>query len=176
MSKVVKKMMIDDLRAKLDGRRDFLVLDVSKVDAITNNELRMTLAAKGITLLGVKNRLLQVLLREAGDDPLEGTLNGPTVLAWGSEDIVGLSREMAIWSKKIDELEIKGGSVDGQGVNAEGVNAIGKGPSRLELIGQLAGLILSPGAKLAGALLGPGGTISGQVLALAEKEESGDAA
>ena len=46
------------------------------------------------------------------------------------------------------------------------------------MIGQISGLILSPGATLAGALLGPGGTISGQVKALADKEEeaSGEAA
>lgn len=176
MSKFVKKMMIDDLRGKLDGRRDFLVLDLSKMDAVTNNEMRLALAAKGITLLGVKNRILQVILRDEGIDPLEEALSGPSVLAWGGEDIVGLSREMTQWAKKIEQVEIKGGAVDGQGVDSAGVTAIGKGPSRLELIGQLAGLVLSPGAKLAGALLGPGGTLSGQLKTMSEKEESGDAA
>ncbi|QDT34621.1 50S ribosomal protein L10 [Thalassoglobus polymorphus] len=178
MSKVVKKMMLDDLRNKLDGRRDFLVLDLSKLDAVANNEMRLELAQKGITLLGIKNRLLQVILRDAGLDELDGPLSGPSTLAWGGEDIVGLSREMTNWAKKIEEVEIKGAAVDGQGVDSAGVTDISKGPSRLELIGQLAGLVLSPGAQLAGALLGPGGTLSGQVQALAEKdnEESGDAA
>ncbi len=178
MSKAVKKMMLDDLRTKLDGRRDFLVLDLSRMDAISNNEMRLELAQKGITLLGVKNRLLQVLLRDAGLDELDGALAGPSTLAWGGEDIVGLSREMTDWAKKIEELEIKGGAVDGQGVDSAGVADISKGPSRLELIGQLAGLVLSPGAQLAGALLGPGGKLAGQVEAISEKdnEESGDAA
>ncbi|WP_417847634.1 50S ribosomal protein L10 [Thalassoglobus sp.] len=178
MSKAVKKMMLDDLRKKLDGRRDFLVLDLSKMDAVANNEMRLELAQKGITLLGIKNRLLQVILRDAGVDELDGPLSGPSTLAWGGEDIVGLSREMATWAKKITEVEIKGAAVDGQGVDSAGVTDISKGPSRLELIGQLVGLVLSPGAQLAGALLGPGGTLSGQMKALAEKdnEESGDAA
>lgn len=171
-------MMIGDLRAKLDGRRDFLVVDMSKMDAVQNNTLRLELAQKGITLLGVKNRLLQVILREEGADSLEGSLAGPSVIVWGGEDIVGLSREMTQWAKKIDTLEIKGGAVDGQGVDASGVVDISKGPSRLELIGQLAGLILSPGAKIAGALLGPGGTIAGQLKAMSDEEtteESGGA-
>ncbi len=178
MSKAVKKMMLDDLRKKLDGRRDFLVLDLSKMDAVANNEMRLELAQKGITLLGIKNRLLQVILRDAGVDELDGPLSGPSTLAWGGEDIVGLSREMATWAKKITEVEIKGAAVDGQGVDSAGVTDISKGPSRLELIGQLVGLVLSPGAQLAGALLGPGGTLSGQMKALAEKdnEESGDTA
>lgn len=175
MSKIVKKMMLEDLRSKMEGRRDFLVLDLSELDAISNNEMRLELAEKGIQLLGVKNRLLQVVLRDEGVDTLDGTLAGPSTVVWGGEDIVGLSREMTQWAKKIEALKIKGGSVDGQEVDSVGVVDISKGPSRLELIGQLAGLILSPGANLAGALLGPGGTIAGQITKISE-EESGDAA
>lgn len=175
MSKAVKKMMLDDLRNRLDGRRDFLVLDMSKMDAVTNNDLRLKLAEKGIELVAVKNRLLQVILRDEGIDTLDDALKGPSTLAWGGEDIVGLSREMTQWAKKVEDLEIKGGSVDGQGVDSTGVTDISKGPSRLELIGQLAGLVLSPGATLAGALLGPGGKLAGQIETISENE-SGDAA
>ena len=181
MSKIVKKMMIDDLRNRMGGRRDFLVLDISKMDAVSNNNLRLDLAEKGITLTGVKNSLLQVVLREEGIDPLESTLEGPSTLVWGGEDVVGLSREMTQWAKKIEALQIKGGAVDGQSVNTEEVVDISKGPSRLELIGQIVGLVLSPGAKLSGALLGPGGILAGQIKALSEKDEEdkvqgGDAA
>ncbi|TWT58514.1 50S ribosomal protein L10 [Thalassoglobus neptunius] len=180
MSKVVKKMMIDDLQERLADRKDFLVLDISKLDAISNNNLRMELEKKGITLLGVKNSLLRVVLRGAGMDTLDGSLSGPSTIAWGGEDIVGLSREMADWAKKIEELEIKGGAVDGQEVDSDGVTGISKGPSRTELIGQIVGLALSPGATLSGALLGLGGTLAGQLKAIADKEnnedEGGDAA
>ena len=106
---------------------------------------------------------------------IDQVLSGPSTLVWGGEDIVGLSREMADWAKKIDKIEISGGVVDGQGVNAREIVDISKGPSRLELIGQIAGLLLSPGARLAGALLGPGGTISGQLKALSEKDKGSDA-
>ena len=170
MSKVVKKMMLDSLRGKMEGRRDFLVLDVSRMDAIANNELRLDLAQKGITLLGVKNRLLQVVLEEEKIKSLDGALKGPSTVVWGGEDIVGLSREMTAWAKKIEGLEIKGGAVDGQGVDPAGVKSISDGPSRLELISQIVGLALSPGANVAGALLGPGGVLSGQVKSLADKD------
>ncbi|SFH58820.1 50S ribosomal protein L10 [Planctomicrobium piriforme] len=181
MSKPVKEMIIREIRAELGSRKDLLMLDVSKMDAIAQNQLRETLRKKGVTLLGVKNSLAKLALKESGIDVSESILSGPTTLVWGSEDIVGLSREMTEWAKKIEKMSIKGGVVDGQGVNSDGVEEISKGPSRLELIGQIAGLLLSPGAKLAGALLGPGGTISGQLTALSEKgedeaKEGGDAA
>jgi len=178
MSKLVKEMIIREIGSGLGERKDLLVLDVSKMGAIAQNELREDLRKKGVTLLGVKNSLARLALKESGIDTVDTILNGPTTLVWGGEDIVGLSREMTEWAKKIDKIAIKGGVVDGQGVNAVGIEEISKGPSRLELIGQIAGLLLSPGAKLAGALLGPGGTISGQLKAMSEEEatESGDAA
>ncbi|WP_437192821.1 50S ribosomal protein L10 [Planctomicrobium sp. SH527] len=173
MSKPVKEMIVREIRTELGDRRDLVVLDVSKLDAITQNNLREELRKKGVSLLGVKNTLARLALKDAGLDVSGVSFDGPTTLAWGTEDVVGLSREITEWAKKFDKLAIKGGVVDGQGVDSQGVDEISKGPSRLELIGQIAGLLLSPGAKLAGALLGPGGTISGQLKAMSEEEEDG---
>ena len=177
MSKPVKEMIIRDIKAGIGDRKDLLVVDVSKMTALSQNQLRLDLAKKGLTLLGVKNSLARLALKDSGFQSVDGIFDGPSTLVWGGEDIVGLSREIADWTKKIEKMEIRGGIVDGQGVNSEAVESISKGPSRLELIGQIAGLILSPGSRLAGALLGPGGKISGAVQAMSEeKEEGGDAA
>lgn len=176
MSKQVKEMMIEDIRTQIGDRKDFVVLDVSKLDAISTGKLRTELRGKGITLLGVKNTLARLALKQAGIDVGGDLFAGPSTLVWGGEDIVGLSREMAEWAKKIDKIEIRGGVVDGTAVDAGSVDVISKGPSRTELIGQIAGLILSPGARMAGALLGPGGKLAGQVTAISEKDKGGDAA
>ncbi|MCA8996004.1 MAG: 50S ribosomal protein L10 [Planctomycetaceae bacterium] len=179
MSKAVKEMIIGEIRERLGDTKDLLVVDTSRLDPNTDNELRTKLREKGITLLGVKNSLARLALKQNGVEFVDGAFEGPSILCYGGADIVALSREMTEWAKKIDKIQIKGGSVDGQGVDAQGVDELSKGPSREELIGQIAGLILSPGARLAGALLGPGGTISGQLKALADKEgneEGGDAA
>ena len=61
-------------------------------------------------------------------------------------------------------------------VDAKGVVDLSKSPGRMELISQIVGLALSPGARLCGALLGPGGKISGQVKTLADKEGEAPAA
>ena len=170
-------MMIDDIRAQIGDRKDLLVVDTSRLDAISDNRLRAELREKGITLYSVKNTLARVALQECGFESVDGALAGPSTLVWGGDDIVGLSREMADWAKKINKLEIKGGAVDGQGVDSQSVDEISKGPSRTELIGQIVGLALSPGANVSGALLGPGGLLAGQFKAMGEEDEdSGDAA
>jgi large subunit ribosomal protein L10 len=174
MSKAVKQMVIDQIRGRLGNCRELLVVNTSKLDAITDNRFRVALQKKGIHLLQVKNTLAQRALADAGVGTMDGVLTGPSTLVWGGEDIVALSKEIARWAKDIEKLEIKGGTVEGQVVDANGVVELSKSPGRLELIGRIAGLLLSPGAQLAGALLGPGGTICGQLKAMSEKE--GDAA
>lgn len=177
MSKAVKQMIIDDIRQKLGDCRDVLVVNSSKLDAITDNRFRLSLRSKGIHLLQVKNTLAQRALRDAGASAMESVLTGPSTLIWGGDDIVALSKEIAKWARELDKLEIKGGSVEGQVIDAKGVDDLSKSPGRLELIGQIAGLLLSPGARLAGALLGPGGTISGQLKGMGDKEgEEGEPA
>lgn len=170
MSKQIKQMIIDDIRQRLGDNRDVLVVNASKLDAVTDNRFRVTLRSKGIHLLQVKNTLARRALADVGVTSMDEVLAGPSTLIWGGEDIVALSKEIAKWAKEFDKLEIKGGAVEGQAVDAKEVVDLSKSPGRLELIGQIAGLALSPGASIAGALLGPGGTISGQAKTLADKE------
>lgn len=165
--------MIDEIRDRLAETRELVIIDSSRLDASSDNELRLKLREKGITVMQVKNTLARKAMEElgvAGDD-LRPLLSGPSSLVWGGEDIVALSKEIAQWAKQIDDLEIKGGAAEGQAIDAEGIEQLSKSPGRLELIGQIAGLALSPGATVAGALLGPGGTVAGQLEAIAEKEE-----
>ncbi len=176
MSKAVKQMVIDQIRGRIGECRELLVVNTSKLDAVTDNRFRVALRKKGIHLLQVKNTLAQRALSDAGVGQMGDVLSGPSTLVWGGEDIVALSKEIAKWARDIEKLEIKGGTVEGQVVDANGVVELSKSPGRLELIGQIAGLLLSPGARVAGALLGPGGTICGQLKAMSEKEGEGDAA
>jgi large subunit ribosomal protein L10 len=170
MSKAVKELMMETIRQQLGDCRDVLVVNTSLLDGVTDNKLRLELQKKGIQLLQVKNSLARRTLAAQGVS-LEHCLQGPSTLVWGGPDVVALSKEIAQWARQIDKIQIKGGAVDGQPVDAQGVEALSKSPGRKELLGQIAGLILSPGGRLAGALLGPGGRVAGAVKTLADKEE-----
>jgi large subunit ribosomal protein L10 len=170
MSKKIKDMLVDELRQRIGQHRDMLVVDYSKLDGVTGNNLRLKLKKHKITMLGVKNALARRALGELGIDGLDQYLTGPSTLVFGGPDIVALSKEIAKWAKDLEPLTIKGGIVDGKSIGPTEVDALSKSPSREELLGKIAGLILAPGALLAGALLGAGGTLCGQVKSIAEKE------
>ena len=175
MSKRIKEMIADDLKKRLGDTRDFLVLDCAKLTAFKTNTLRLNLRKQSISMLSVKNSLARKTLKEIGLDGAGAALKGPSVIVWGSSDIVALSKEIAKWAKELKVVEIKGGLLDGSPLTAPDVDAISKGPSREETIGRIVTLLLSPGAQLVGALLGPGGYVTGQVKAISEKTE-GEAA
>ena len=171
-------MMIDAIRERIGDTRDFLVIDSSKLDAISDNKFRLALQEQGIAVLRVKNTLAAKALEEAGTGSISHVSDGPSALVWGGEDAVALSKEISKWAKELEPLEIKGASIDGQPLDAKAVDALSKSPGRLELLAQLSGLLLSPAAQLSGALLGPGGTLQGQLKAMSEEdgEEAAEAA
>ena len=111
MSKIVKKMVMDEIQQKLDGNHDLLVVDSSRLDANTTNRWRLALRAKNIRALTVKNTLASSVLAENGVEGVDDLFDGPTTLVWGGEDVVALSKEIAKWANNVEKLVIKGGTV-----------------------------------------------------------------
>ena len=91
MSKLVKEMVISELQKRLGANPDMLVIDSSKLDALSNNKLRLKLHEKGITILNVKNTLANKALGELGVTALTPFLKGPSALVFGGPDMVALS-------------------------------------------------------------------------------------
>ena len=174
MSKRVKEMLIAEVEGRIKDSTEMLVVNSSRLDAITDNRFRLALREKDINILTVKNSLARKALNNAGVSSLDPVLDGPSSLVWGCEDIVALSKEIARWAKELDGLEIKGGTVEGETLDANDVDALSKSPSREELISKIVMLALSPGARIAGALLGPGGTIAAQLKTIADKVDKAD--
>ncbi|MEQ9407914.1 MAG: 50S ribosomal protein L10 [Fuerstiella sp.] len=161
MSRVVKDMLIADIQSRIGDARDMLVVDCSRLDAVEANKWRLALQESSISALTVKNSIAKNALARLGVEGLDEILSGPSTLIWGGEDVVALSKEIAKWAKQLGSLEIKGATVEGQSLDAKGVEALSKSPGRVELISQLAGLMLAPGRQLAGAMQGPGGMLAG---------------
>jgi large subunit ribosomal protein L10 len=71
-------------------------------------------------------------------------LNGPSAMAYSSEDATAPARVLAEFAKKASKLEIKAGVVEGTVYDAKGMEAIANIPSREVLIGRLLGSMQSP--------------------------------
>ena len=174
MSKYVKELVTRDIKRRLDGVDDAVLVSCVGMDAITTNQLRGELDQKDIHMLVVKNSLAK---RATEGTHLSLAFEGATGqigVCWGSTDFVSLVKEIVKLDKdkgKFEKFVADGGVMDGEKLDADGVAAISKWPNREEQISLLVGQILGPGSQLSGALLGPGKMLNSQIKQIGEGDE-----
>lgn len=170
----MKNLLIGDVRKKLAGVNDALLVSISGMDAIKNQSLRAKLRSKNIHLMVVKNSLARQATEGTPLAPAFEQAEGSLAVVWGATDVVSLAKEVVALAedKAMAPFEARGGVVDGQKIGAAEVKDVSKWPSREEVLAKIAGQILGPGAHLAAILSGPGSTLAGQLKTIYEKEEA----
>ena len=178
MSKYLKNLITDDLKKRLDGVSDLLVVDVAGLEANKNVELRKQLRERNIQLLVVKNSLARRATEGTTLAPAFEGVEGSAAVVWGAEDVVSLAKEISRFAddKAFAPFAAKGGVMDGSKLSADDVKKVSKWPSRGEQLSLLVGQILSPGAKLSAQLLGPGAKLGSQIKKKSEGGEGEEAA
>ncbi len=178
MSKQLKDLIAGDVRKRLQGVSDALLVDVIGLDSQNTFALRKALRAKNIHLLVVKNSLAR---RATEGTPLAQAFDqceGSLAVVWGGEDFVSLAKELVEIHRKpeFEKLTAKGGVMEGEKLSAEKVKEISKWPNRVGQISIVLGQILSPGSKLLSQITSPGGKLLSQVKKKSEGEEAAPAA
>ena len=176
MSKFVKDLITKDLRKRLHGIEDALLVDVIGLENNKNNALRQRLRQKKINLLVVKNSLARRATEGTALAPAFETAEGTMAIVWGGEDIISLAKEIVkiAEDKEFRPVTAKGGVMDGQRLSGADVKAVSKWPSRQEQLSILVGQILSPGATLSAQLLGVGSKLASQIKKKSEEGESSE--
>jgi large subunit ribosomal protein L10 len=182
MSKVIKQMEMASLKNTFQGVRDLVVLSVTGLSCQGDSSLRTALRKKKIRLQVIKNSLTRKVFDELGlkinaDSPYWA---GPTTVAWGSDSISQLSKDLEAELKNAktaalykDKVKIKGAIADGLPVTFEQGKSM---PTRLEAIAKIIGLALSPGARIAGQIRGPASRVASQIKTVSEKKPEAEAA
>src|SRR3954470_5216386 len=172
MSKFVKDLITKDLRNRLEGVEDALLVDLIGLKNDKNVALRQRLRQKNIHLLVVKNSLAARATEGTRLAPAFQNTTGTMALIWGGEDIISLAKEVIKIAddKNFAPFTPKGGVMDGQGLAADQVRAVSKWPSRTEQLSILSGQILSVGSKLSSQLLSAGSKLASQLKKKSEEE------
>ena len=176
MSKYVKNLISDDLRGRLDGVDDALLVDVIGIDANSTVRLRRDLRSKGIKLMVIKNSLAKRATEGSGLAPALDGVGGALALLWGGEDFITLVKEATDLDKgsEFEKFSARGGVMDGQQLTPDRVREMSTWPNRQEQLSLLSGQIVGAGSKLSGQLLAPGGAVASQIAQKSEGEESAD--
>ena len=173
MSKAIKDMLVDDLKGRLVGVGDVIVVSLGKLDAQKTTQLRQSLRKKRISLQLVKNSLARRAMADTPLAPAFDQAEGMLAIAWGGEDVVDLAKELDRLTgvKGFEGFECRGGALDGSRLESADVKKVAKWPTRSEQLSLLSGQILSIGGRLSGQILAAGGTLAGQIASRAEELE-----
>jgi large subunit ribosomal protein L10 len=173
MSKYLKNLISDDLKKRLEGVEDALVVDVMGINSGKTVALRKELRQQKLNLLVVKKSMARRATEGTVLAPAFEGVEGSAAVIWGAEDIVSLAKVVSklIDGKQFEPLAPKGGVMGGARLAAEDIKKVSKWPSRAEQLSLLVGQILSPGATLSGQLLGPGAKLASQVKKKSEGAE-----
>lgn len=174
MSKYVKDLVTRDIKGRLDGVADAVLVTYTGLDANSTNDLRGELDKKGISLMLVKNSLARRATEGTSLNPVFEGATGQVALCWGGSDFVSLVKEMVALDKdsgKYSKFKAQGGVLDGERLDAGKLVEVSKWPTREEQIAMLVGQILGPGSQLSAAIKGPGGKLASQIKKKGEGEE-----
>ena len=177
MSKLVKNLLVDDLKGRLKGVNEVIVVSLGRLDGTKTTTLRQTLRKKKIHLQLIKNSLARRATLDTPIAPAFGKTEGMLAIAWGGEDVVDLAKELDRVSgiKDFEGLELRGGALDGSRLEAADVKNVAKWPTRSEQLSILSGQISSLGGKISGQILSVGSAIAGQLSSRVEELEKGSA-
>ena len=175
MSKKVKALEIDALRAAFGGVKDYVIVTPEKADSATEYEFRKNLRAKKVRVQLVKNTYAKKIFAEMGIQA--DVWSGPTLLCWGGANIKELSNavdEQVRASRKDpkahERYKIKAAIAEGEAITIEQAKVR---PTREEAIGDIVAALMGPGASIAAALTGPATQLAGILKAIEEKGPAG---
>jgi large subunit ribosomal protein L10 len=177
MSKIVKDMLVDDLKKRLNDVNDVVVVSLGRLDAQKTAQLRNTLRKKKINLQLIKNSLARRATLDTPIAPAFTQTEGMLAIAWGGEDVVDLAKELDRLTavKDFEGFECRGGALDGARLEAADIKRVAKWPTRGEQLSILSGQISGLASTLSGQILSVGGSLAGQISSRIDDLEKGSA-
>ena len=153
MAKVeLKKPIVEEISAGIKDAKSVVLVDYRGLTVEQDTKLRKELRENGVTYKVYKNTMMNFAFKGTDFEGLAPLLEGPSALAYSTEDATAPARVICGFAKKADKLEVKGGVVEGTVYDADGIKKISEIPSREVLLGRLFGSMQSPITNMARVL------------------------
>ncbi len=147
-----KKSVVAEISQKLASSKSVVFVDYNQLTVAEASELRNKCRQSGCEYKVYKNTLVRKALNEMGVKDFDADLNGPTAVAFGSDE-TSAAKVMVQASKDLEnKITLKSAFVDNAYVDKAGITALATMPSREELVAKMLGSMNAPVANLAGVL------------------------
>lgn len=146
-AKQAKQVIIDEIKAKLDGAQSAVVIDYMGTTVAQADAMRKKLREANVDYTVYKNTLIKRAIEGTEFAPLADVLDGPSAIAISKEDATAPARVLNEVIKDFKKMEFKAGVVEGTFFDKDAIQAVAEIPSREVLIAKFMGSIQSPVSK-----------------------------
>ena len=154
MPNAENKQMLEDIKSDIQACGAMWVVDYRGLTVKEIQALRRAIREADAQMKVYKNTIMHLALSQADLPTLDDLLAGPSAFVFAGTDVAASAKAIKEFAKDNENLQIKGGLMDGAAVSAAEVEAIASLPSREELIAQIAGAISGVARGLATAING----------------------
>ena len=145
MAKVeIKQPIVDEIAGYLADAQAMVLVDYRGLTVEEDTQLRKALREAGVDYKVYNNTLIKRAVKGTVLEAVTDLCEGPTAIATSASDATAPARVLYEATKKMPNLELKGGVVDGTFYDEKMIQVIATIPSREVLLGKLLGSIQSP--------------------------------
>lgn len=149
-----KENLISKIDEQLQNSKSAVLVDYKGLKVSETEELRNALRAKGVVFNIVKNSLVKIALKKNGIEFDATIFTKPVAIAFAMEDEVAPAKEIDLFAKKHEAIEILGGILEKKMIDAAAVKQLASLPSREELLAKMVGSIASPLSGMVNVMVG----------------------
>jgi len=146
-AKQAKQVIIDEIKAKLDGAQSAVVIDYMGTTVAQADAMRKKLREANVDYTVYKNTLIKRAIEGTEFAPLADVLDGPSAIAISKDDATAPARVLKEVIDEFKKMEFKAGVVEGTFFDQNGIKEIASIPNRDVLIAKFMGSIQSPVSK-----------------------------
>lgn len=149
-----KEEIIDKFDDKVSRAKSAVIIDYKGLKVKETEELRNLLRTKGVDFNVTKNTLVKIAFKKYGIEIDESVFKKPVAIAFAFEDEVAPAKEIDLFAKKHEAMEILGGILEKKMIDANMVKKLASLPSREELLSKMVGSIAAPLSGMVNVLAG----------------------
>ncbi len=174
MSKMLKRLMVDEYKRAFDGSQSCVLLDTSAMNVAEIQDFRSHLRENNIGLRVVRNRLAFHAVEGSPLEPVRELFVGQTAVAYSPDDVEGITTVKTIKNylkqNKTLPVTVKAALSEGQALEGAAAEALANVPDKNDLRAMACSAILGSARGLATSLNGLG---AGLARCLQQRVEQG---
>ncbi len=139
-----KRKVVEELAERIRAADSMIVADYRGLTVTQIADVRGALREVGASFHVAKNTLARRAAEEAEQPLLVDMLQGPTAIAFVTEDPAAAAKKLSEMARRTRILTVRGAVMEGNALSAEEVRQLGELPSKEVLRAQVVGAVASP--------------------------------